>query len=297
MHKLLLLFILLGSTSAFGQFNIGVQGAYQIINAVSTLGREAVSAAEFKKFKKDQQAHEAEYMTAIQVADSLFLKQKYAEATEQYNVALRFRNEEYAINQIARCNTELARVTLQKYEALLDTADAAYKQLNYTSAIKYYSAALEIRDEEYPRAKIDLSRTRLERWKTVHISSLLISDSSVNELSSQAYCTDSYSNFIPQGKYPTINQYYMDGIAIPDSTHLIIYSEPNFKGKILLDIVGPAIISNSSKMNEPTSQEIQSKAFKGSLQRIFPQSVRSWSATNMHEWAKGSMEIRREGGE
>lgn len=295
MRKGLLLFVLLGSSTAFGQFNIGVQGAYQIINAVSTLGREAVSAAEFKKFKKEQQAHEAEYMTAIQVADSLFIKEKYTEASEQYSVALRFRNEEYAINQIARCNTESTRITLQKYEALLDTADVAYTQLNYTSAIKYYSAALEIRDEEYPRAKIDLARIRLERWKTVHISSLLISDSSINELSSQAYSTDSYSNFIPQGKYPAINQYYMDGIAIPDSTRLIIYSEPNFKGKVLLDIVGPAIISNSSKKNDPASREIQSKTFKGALQRVFPQSVRSWSASDMHEWAKGSMEIRREG--
>jgi len=294
MRKALLLFVLLGSPAAFGQFNIGVQGAYQIINAVSSLGREAVSAAEFKKFKKEQQAHEAEYMTAIQVADSLFIKEKYTEASEQYTVALRFRNEEYAINQIARCNTESARITLRKYEALLDTADVAYMQLNYDSAIKYYSAALEIRDEEYPRAKIDLARIRLERWKTVHISSLLISDSSINELSSQAYSTDSYSNFIPQGKYPTINQYYMDGIAIPDSTHLIIYSEPNFKGKVLLDIVGPAIISNSSKKNDLASREIQSKTFKGALQRVFPQSVRSWSASDMHEWAKGSMEIRRE---
>lgn len=291
MYKGLLLVVLLASTTAFGQFNIGVQGAYQIINAVSTLGREAVNAAEFKKFKKEQQAHEAEYMTAIQVADSLFIREKYAEASEQYTVALRFRNEEYAINQIARCNTESARITLRKYEALLDTADEAYTQLNYVSAIKYYAAALEIRDEEYPRAKIELARTRLERWKTVHISSLLISDSSINELSSQAYTTDSYSNFIPQGKYPTINQYYMDGIAVPDSTRLIIYSEPNFKGKILLDIVGPAIISNSSKQNDPVSREIQSKEFKGALQRIFPHSVRSWSSSDMHAWAKGSMEI------
>lgn len=291
MYKGLLLFILLGSSAAFGQFNIGVQGAYQIINAVSTLGREAVNAAEYKKFKKEQQAHEAEYMTAIQVADSLFIREKYAEASEQYTVALRFRNEEYAINQIARCNAESARITLRKYEALLDTADEAYTQLNYISAIKYYSAALEIRDEEYPRAKIDLARTRLERWKTVHVSSLLISDSSISELSSQAYSTDPYSNFIPQGKYPAINQYYMDGIAIPDSTRLIIYSEPNFKGKILLDIIGPAIISNSSKKNDPISREIQSKTFKGALQRIFPQSVRSWSSSDMHAWAKGSMEI------
>jgi tetratricopeptide (TPR) repeat protein len=297
MRKALLIFVLLGSTAAFGQFNIGVQGAYQIINAVSTLGREAVNAVEYKKSKKERQAHEAEYMTAIQSGDSLFLLGKYTEATTQYNRALQFRQDEYAREQIARCNTESARITIQKYEALLDTADAKYTQLNYSAAIHYYQAALEIRNEEYPRAKIDLAQTKMESWKTVHFSRLLISDSSINDRSSQAYSVDSYSNFIPQGKYPVINQFYMDGIAIPDSTHLIIYSEPNFKGKILLDVSGPAIVNNSSKKNDQISQEMQSKVFKGTLQQIFPQSVRSWSSSDMHEWAKGSMEIRREVGE
>lgn len=297
MRKALLLFILLGSTAAFGQFNIGVQGAYQIINAVSTLGREAVNAAQYKKSKKEQQEHEAEFMTAVQSGDSLFVREKYTEAVEQYNRALQFRQDDYVREQINRCNTESARITIQKYEALLDTADAQYTQLNYKKAIRYYKAALEIRDEEYPRAKIDLAQTKMERWKTVHFSSLLISDSSINELSSQAYNVDSYSNFIPQGKYPVINQFYMEGIAIPDSTRLIIYSQPDYRGKVVLDIVGPAIVSNSTKKNDRISQEIQSKVFKGALQQIFPQAVRSWSLSDMHEWSKGSMEIRREVGE
>ncbi|WP_430406284.1 hypothetical protein [Fluviicola sp.] len=86
----------------------------------------------------------------------------------------------------------------------------------------------------------------------------------------------------------------MDAIAIPDSTRLIIYSEPNYQGKIVLDITGPAIISNSSRKNDLIFKEIQSKEFKGALQRIFPQAVRSWSSSDMHEWAKGSMEIRRD---
>ncbi|WP_430406283.1 hypothetical protein [Fluviicola sp.] len=158
MRKLLLVFLLFGSPVAFGQFNIGVQGAYQIINAVSTLGREAVNAAEYRKSKKEEQAHEAEYMTAIQSADSLFVQEKYTEAAEQYNRALQFRRDEYSMEQIARCNTESTRVTLQKYEALLDTADAEYTKLNYAKAIRYYAKALEIREEEYPRAKIDLAK-------------------------------------------------------------------------------------------------------------------------------------------
>jgi tetratricopeptide (TPR) repeat protein len=302
MHKLVLLFLLLGCSSAFGQFSIGAQGVYQIINVVSSLGREAVIAAEYRKSKKEQQAHEAEYMTALQSADSLFLKEKYSEAINQYNRALQFRQDEYAISQIARSNTELARIDLQRYEALLDTADAKYIQLDYKAAIQYYTTALEIREEEYPRAKIELAQAKQELWKKVHFSTMLISDSSVADLSSQAFGMDSYSNFIPLGQYPVLNDLLgnsanqtPNGIAIPANVHFVLYSETHFKGKILVDVVGPAIINNGSKKNHSTSVVIHSKTFSPALQKIFPQTLRNWSASDMKDWYKGSMEIKREG--
>lgn len=301
MRKGLLLLVLFGSVTAFGQFNLGSQGVYQVFNAVTTLGREVVTAAEYKKFKKDQQAHEAEYMTAIQSADSLFLQRKYAEAIQQYNVALQFRQDNYAIDQIGRSNVELARLNLQNFEKFLDTADLAYTELNYPEAIRYYEKALELRDEEYPRAKIEQAKTRQELWKTVHFSSLLISDSSIADLSSEVFHTDSYSNFIPLGQYPVLNGFSWgstdqtpNGIAIPANVRLVVYSEAHFKGKVLMDVVGPAIINNSSKNNQQITSELHSKAFRAPLQKIFPQNVRKWSANDMKEWYKGSMEIRME---
>lgn len=302
MHKGLLLFFLFGSTFTFAQ--IGAQGVFQIFDAVSTLGREAVNAAEYNKFKKEQRAHEAEYMTAVQSADSLFVQRKYGEAIEQYNRALQFRQDEYVREQIARSNTEMTRLNEQKYELLLDTADVAYTQLNYAEAIQYYRAALEIRDEEYPKAKIELALAKQERWKTVHFSSLLISDSSITDLSSQAFNSDSYSNFIPLGQYPVLNGFSWgstdqtpNGIAIPANVRFIIYSEPHFKGKVLVNVVGPAIINNVSKNNNSTSTAAHSKEFNAPLQTIFPQTARSWSANDMKDWYKGSMEIKVETGE
>lgn len=285
--------------SAFSQFNIGVGGAYQIVNAVSTFGREVITAAEYKKRKKEQQAHEAEYMTAIQTADSLFVREKYQEAIDQYNRALQFRQDEYAINQIGRANNELTRLREQNYERFLDTADAAYTNLKYAEAIEYYEKALALKDEEYPRAKIERSKTRQELWKTVHFSSVLISDSSITDLSSQAFVNDSYSNFIPPGQYPVLNGFSWgtgnqtpNGIAIPANVRFIVYSEPYLKGKVLADVTGPAIIHNSSMKTRPASVTVHSKTFSPPLQHIFPQSVRSWSANDMKEWYKGSMELK-----
>ena len=133
MNKQLLLFILLTSSCAFGQ--IGAQGAFQIFDAVYTLGREVVQAADFNKSKKQQQANEAEYMTAIQSADSLFLKRN-PEAIEQYNRALQFRQDEYAVDPISRSNTELNRLNTQNFERFLDTADGNSAS-DCTEAIKY----------------------------------------------------------------------------------------------------------------------------------------------------------------
>lgn len=298
MQKGLLLLVLLVSATAFSQFNLGSQGVYQVFNAVTTLGREVVTAAQYKQNKKDQQAHEAEYMTAIQHADSLFLQRRYAEAITEYNRALQFRQDNYAIDQIGRSNVELARINLQNFERFLDTADLAYTQLKYPEAIRYYEKALELRDEEYPRAKIEQARARQELWLTVHFSSLLISDTSIADLSSEAFRTDVHSNFIPPGQYPVLNGFSWgssnqtpNGIAIPAYMRFVVYSESHFKGKVLIDVVGPAIIHNGSKKDLEGSVTVHNKQFDAPLQTIFPQTVRTWSAGDMKEWYKGSMEI------
>jgi tetratricopeptide (TPR) repeat protein len=299
MDKLILLsFSLFGFSTAFGQIVIGTQGAQQIFGAVSSLGREIVQSAEYKKTKEQQEEREAEYNSLVTQADVLFTTGQYREAINLYNQALSLKQDQYVRDQIARCNAELARLEREDYQLLIDQADSLYKQLNFAAAIESYTAASAKKNLQYPKDKIEQAKADQERWKKVHFSGLLIGDSRVDDFTSRAYTNDPYSDFLKPGKYPLIDEFLiysnyqtLDGIAVPTGIHLIIYSEPNFKGKVLLDVVGPAIINNGSKKNDSASKEVQSREFITPLQLVFPQSVRVWSVNDMKEWIKGSMEI------
>lgn len=298
MRYVLLFFTLFGFSKAYCQFNIGVGGAYQVVNAVSTLGREVVRAVEYKKEKQEIEQREAEYNNFVQQGDQLFDQGKYREALETYNQALSYKQEPYVRDQVARCNAELARIDREEYQLLIDRADSLYKQLNYPEAIAVYTEALTKKDVQYPKDKIKEVSADQERWKKVHFSGLLISDIRQDDLSSGTFSKDPYSDFVKPGKYNFIsnslvysNYQTLDGIAVPENMRLVIYSEPNFKGTVLLDITGPAIINNVSKKNSPDAMEIQSREFTTPLQEHFPQSVRTWSVNDMKSWINGSMEI------
>lgn len=299
MKKLLTLSIILCCFPAvFGQVAIGSYGAQQIFGAVSSLGRDIVRAAEYKKEKEEREQQEAEYMSAVARADELFTQGQYQQALEQYNQALRFRQEQYVRDQIDRCNAELARAGREQYRLLIDKADEQYAQMNYAAAIENYTAALEVRNEQYPKDRIALIKADQERWKKVHFSGLMISDSRIDEFSSRAYANDPFSDFLGPGKYHFIDDFLiysnfqtLDGIAVPANVRLVIYSEPYFKGKVLLDVVGPAIINNSIGKNDPAAAEAHTREFIAPLQDTFPQSVRTWSVGDMTGWINGSMEI------
>lgn len=301
MKQILLFGLLFCLAPAFSQFNIGIYGAQQIFGAVSSVGREVVHAAQYRQSKKEQQTAEASFMAALQTADSLFVKGKYREAIENYNQALQIREDAYTREQIARSNTELARQNVSDYERLLDRADSAYNGLDYALSIKTYTAALELRNEEYPKAKMERAKAHIERWKTVQFCSLPISDTLIENRSSRAFMPDAYSDFLPEGKYWSIKEYllasgsgFVGAIAIPANTRLVIYSEPNYKGQILLDIAGPAIIYNGVKKNDPAWMETHSRNFIAPLQAIFPANTRIWSKGDLNQWSNGSMEIRME---
>lgn len=299
MNKLVTLFIILsGFSTAYGQIAIGTQGAQQIFGAVSSLGREVIRAAEQKKVREEQEQRELEYLGTVAQGDTFFVHGQYREAIEQYNQALTFKQEQYVKDQIARSNAELSRASRQEYQLLIDKADEQYAEMNYTAAIENYTAALEVRNEQYPKDRIEEIKASQERWKRVHFSGLLIADARKDDLSSKAYSKDPFSDFIKPGKYALIDDFLvyanfqtLDGIAVPANTRLVIYSEPHFKGQILVDVVGPAIINNSSKKNDAPSAEAHTREFAPPLHVIFPQSVRTWSNGDMNKWVKGSMEI------
>jgi tetratricopeptide (TPR) repeat protein len=298
MNRLVTLFIILSAFSTgYGQIAIGTQGAQQIFGAVSSLGRDIVRAAEYKKEKEEQEAREVEYTGIIARADELFIAGKYQEASELYNQALALKQDQYPRDQIARCNAELARVNKEEYQLLIDKADSSYTQMNYDLALKSYTEALTKKDLQYPKDQIRKIKADQDRWNKVHFSGLLISDSRTDDFTSRAFFNDPYSDFIKPGKYPLIDDFLvyanfqtLDGIAVPANTRLVIYSEPHFKGQTLVDVVGPAIINNSSKKDN-ASLEAQNREFVAPLQTIFPQSVRTWSVSDMKSWTSGSMEI------
>merc|ERR1712032_1191152 len=112
--------------------------------------------------------------------------------------------------------------------------------------------------------------------------------------------------YVGVGEYPDNNQafplsikYTFDSVAVDAGTRVIIYSEPNFKGKVLWDRVGPAIVVNS-KWKDNTWPFCKGKTFEkalkqeweGRLQDLFPPEVREFSCSDMHCWNSGSLVIQ-----
>jgi len=132
----------------------------------------------------------------------------------------------------------------------------------------------------------------------IFVSGLLISDKYDFQNFSEIYVVDEGSEYVGEGEYsdntkafPKAVKYTFDGIAIDKGTRIIIYSSKNFKGKVLLDQTGPAIINNSIFQNVETYKNANTKIFKEPLQSNFPPNVRFWSKSNMQNWSYGSLKV------
>ncbi len=113
---------------------------------------------------------------------------------------------------------------------------------------------------------------------------------------SKIYQVDRYSEYVGEGDYPSNNSAFpravaatFDGIAIGKGTRVIIYSLPNFQGKILLDKTGPAIINNVRR--RLAYPGILNETYPPDLQSLFPPSVREWSKSDMFTWINGSVKV------
>jgi len=131
-----------------------------------------------------------------------------------------------------------------------------------------------------------------------HFSGTLLSDVSVTGHISKIYVEDEKGEYVGEGEYPSNKTAFpkavastFDGIAIDDGTRVIIYSEPNFKGTVVLDLTGPAVINNNKWKEEARIKNFTSKTFSGSLETNFPKSCRIWSSTNMNAWDTGSLKV------
>ena len=131
----------------------------------------------------------------------------------------------------------------------------------------------------------------------VFFSGVLLSDQYKKDWFSEIFVVDKYSEYVGAGEYPDNTQAFpksvastFDGIAIGKGTRVVIYEKKDFKGKVLLDVTGPAIIQN--KMYKGSKPKLNSETYNSDeLQSLFPPAVRSWSKTMMHEWSFGSLKI------
>jgi hypothetical protein len=112
------------------------------------------------------------------------------------------------------------------------------------------------------------------------------------------YEVDQISEFVGSGYYPDNRAAFpkavaqtFDGIAIDKGTRLVLYEKPNFEGRILLDITGPALINNVLWRNDSRYNKVMDEVFPEPLETNYPRSVRRYSLENMHQWSSGSCKI------
>lgn len=115
---------------------------------------------------------------------------------------------------------------------------------------------------------------------------------------SEVYVIDEFSEYVGAGEYPDNEKAFpkavettFDGIAIDSGTRVIIYAKKDFKGKILLDKTGPAIINNKIWRSDDRYEKCNSANYKQPLQENYPQSCREWSNEDMHDWSYGSLKV------
>merc|ERR1712232_915314 len=140
----------------------------------------------------------------------------------------------------------------------------------------------------------------------VHFSGCLMWKSEVRDTCSKPYQEDIHSEYVGVGRYPQNSKAFpkaiqssFDSVAVDAGTRVIIYSEPNFKGKVLWDRVGPALLVNVQwkthqwpfTFGKPYSEKLFEN-WEGKLQTIFPPEVREFSCSDMHLWNTGSLIIQ-----
>ena len=132
----------------------------------------------------------------------------------------------------------------------------------------------------------------------VHFSGVLLSDEEVPNHIGIIFVSNQYSEYVGSGDYPNskaafpkADQTTFDAIAVDKGTHLILYSEPNFKGRVLLDVVGPMLINNVKWKGDSRISGFTTKTFTPKLQALFPPSRRQWSTEDMNGWSSGSCKI------
>lgn len=293
---LLLLLVYFSQQPVYCQLPVFQPGLGTVVSTVSNMGRGIRQANEAKNREREEEERDYMYWNFISLADTFYVHQQYEKAISQYQKALEYKNEQYPKDRIALATAEQGRLNGDPYQLIIDKADSLFVLTNYEAAVEHYQKAIAIKSEQYPKDQIAKANLEIARRKSVHFSGLAIAGERINDQTSKAFSDDPWSDFIVVGRYEWIDRILtysnfteLDGIAVPANTHLIIYSERNFKGTVLLDVTGPAIVYNSA--NALSSAHLTDTFATPAIQETFPPEVRKQSTSDMHQWIKGSMEI------
>ena len=126
------------------------------------LAKLAQQSAETELEKEAEKKKREYYEAVIAQADADFYGDKFDKATQKYQEALMiYPNEEYPKNQLKAIDGAKAKALAEKekndkYNALIASADDAFKTENYDQAKAKYKEALGIKSSEmYPKNQID----------------------------------------------------------------------------------------------------------------------------------------------
>jgi len=152
-----------------------------------------------------------------------------------------------------------------------------------------------VRSDTSDEVSIEIPRIQPTGDCQAHFSGLLMADHTVSSWFSEVYIVDRYSEYVGAGLYPSNNAAFpkavastFDSIAIDTGTKVTLYSKANFQGEILYEQVGPSLINNGI-WKDYSQAALAMQNWKEPLQSNYPQSVRKWSSTNMHDWSYGSI--------
>jgi len=142
----------------------------------------------------------------------------------------------------------------------------------------------------------------------VHFSGCLMHDEQVFSTCSVPYVEDQWSEYVGEGRYSSNMKAFpkaigatFDSVAVDAGTRVTIFSEPNFKGKVLWDRTGPAIVVNTLYASWTTFpgckgrrySDVLKEEWEGPLGSLFPPEVRELSCSDMHAWNSGSLVIQK----
>ena len=175
----------------------------------------------------------------------------------------------------------------------------------------YFTNSTDIRNKRVSNLKTEKDRTIELEPKLMprnvkppkdncraHFSGTLLADFYIDNHISYIYKPDKYGEYVGAGEYPSNKVAFpnavahtFDAIAVDAGTRVIIYSKPNFQGRVVLDVTGPALINNVKWKNDSRISNINTKKLKDGLQSEFPPSCRRWSNEDMNKWSNGSVKV------